>query len=34
MIEYLIKWLGYPEDDATWEPEETLLQDYPEFMAR
>ena len=34
MNEYLIKWMGYPEDDATWEREETLLKDYPEFMAR
>ena len=33
MNEYLIKWMGYPEDDATWEREETLLKDYPEFMA-
>ena len=34
MTEHLIKWLGYPKDDATWEREETLLQDFPEFMAR
>ena len=34
MNEYLIKWMGYPEDDATWERDETLLKDYPEFMAR
>ena len=34
MTDYLIKWLGYPEDDATWEREDTLLQDYPEFMVK
>ena len=34
MNKYLIKWMGYPEDDATWEREETLLKDFPEFMAR
>ena len=34
MNNFLIKWMGYSEDDATWEREETLLQDFPEFMAR
>ena len=34
MNEYLIKWLGYPTDDATWEREETLLENYPDFLSR
>ena len=28
MNEYLIKCMGYLEDDATWEREETLLKDF------
>ena len=34
MNKYLIKWLGYPTDDTTWEREETLLENYPNFMSR
>ena len=34
MTKHLIKWLGYPEDDATWEREETIIKDFPEFMSR
>ena len=32
--EYLIKWLGYPTNDATWEYEETLLENYPDCLSR
>ena len=32
--EYLIKWAAYPEEDATWEREETLLKAYPDFLSR
>ena len=32
--EYLIKWTGYPEEDATWEREDTLLTSYPNFLSR
>ena len=28
MNEYLIKWMGYPEDDATWKREETLIKGF------
>ena len=31
---YLIKWTGYPKEDATWEREDILLANYPEFMSR
>ncbi|OZJ04236.1 hypothetical protein BZG36_04232, partial [Bifiguratus adelaidae] len=29
---YLVKWLNYPLSEASWEPEETLLEDCPEFV--
>ena len=32
--EYLIKWTGYPEEDATWEREDSLVSAYPEFLSR
>ena len=32
--EYLIKWTGYPEEDATWEREDMLITNYPDFMSR
>ena len=32
--EHLIKWTGYPEEDASWEREDTLISTYPEFMSR
>lgn len=34
IIEHLIKWTGYPEEDASWEREDSLLNSYPEFMSR
>ena len=24
-MQYKVKWLGYPEDQSTWEPEENIL---------
>ena len=24
-LQYKVKWLGYPEDQSTWEPEENIL---------
>ena len=32
--EYLIKWSGYPEEDATWEREDLLTTNYPDFISR
>lgn len=28
VVEYLIKWEGYDDDQNTWEPESSLLEDY------
>ena len=25
IMQYKVKWLGYPEDQSTWEPEENIL---------
>ena len=32
--EHLVKWSAYSIDDATWEREDQLVQDYPSFMSR
>ncbi|KAM6499548.1 hypothetical protein JOM56_005056 [Amanita muscaria] len=32
-IEYLVYWTGYVDKDATWEPEELLLEDAPAAVA-
>ena len=32
--EYLIKWNGYPEEDASWEREDHLTSSFPDFMSR
>ena len=32
--EYLIKWTGYPEEDASWEREDSLTNTYLDFMSR
>ena len=29
---YLVKWAGYPISDATWEPEDNLVQDVPDLL--
>ena len=31
---YLIKWTSYPDEDATWEREDLLQKEYPEFLSR
>ena len=31
-IEYLVKWLGFPLDEATWVPRTQLLEDVPEIV--
>ena len=30
--QYLVKWLGYPEYDASWEPRANLLKDVPDLV--
>ena len=32
--ELLVKWKHYPDEDATWEREERLATDYPNFTKR
>ena len=32
--EYLIKWTSYPEEDASWEREDTLDSAYPDFLSK
>ena len=32
--EYLIKWTSYPIEDATWEREDLLQKEHPEFLPR
>ena len=34
IIEHLLKWTGYPEQDASWEREDSLIQSYPDFFSR
>ena len=34
LVEHLIQWVGYPEEDATWEREDMLVTDYPNFFSR
>ena len=32
--EHLVQWKGYPTHDATWEEENLLCKDYPQFFSR
>lgn len=32
MIEFLVFWEGYEDDEATWEPEDTLVEDAPTIV--
>ena len=34
IMEHLVKWTGYPDQDATWEHEDSLVKAYPEFFSR
>jgi hypothetical protein len=34
LVEHLVQWKDYPEEDATWEDQTKLLKDYPDFMSR
>ncbi|MCO5608288.1 hypothetical protein L7F22_062494 [Adiantum nelumboides] len=34
IIEHLVKWKDFPEEDATWEDEVTLQKDYPDLHLR
>lgn len=34
LIEHLFQWKDYPEEDATWEDEVTLLRDCPKIFSR
>ncbi|MCO5577086.1 hypothetical protein L7F22_030908 [Adiantum nelumboides] len=34
IIEHLVKWKDFPEEDATWEDEITLQKDYPDLSLR
>ena len=34
IIEHLVKWTGYPKQDASWEREDSLIQSYPDFFSR
>lgn len=33
VVKWLIKWMGLPEADATWEPATDILARYPSFQA-
>ena len=32
-VSYLVKWLGYPDYDSTWEPRQKLIEDVPALVA-
>ena len=34
IIEHLVKWTGYPKQDASWEREDSLIQSYLDFFSR